>query len=44
MPVLSTDVVIEGAKCEELEKVITCDDKENFFRSKSNCLLGRKKS
>ena len=28
---LSTDAVVEGAKCEELEKVIIGDDKEMFF-------------
>ena len=32
MPVSSTDVVIERAKCEELEKVIIGDDKEKFFQ------------
>ena len=32
MPVLSTYVVIEGAKCEELEKVIVGDDKEKIFK------------
>ena len=31
MSVLSTDVVIERAKCEELEKVIIGDDEEKFF-------------
>ena len=28
---LSIDVVVEGAKCEELEKVIIGDDEEKFF-------------
>ena len=32
MLVSSTDVVIERAKCEELEKVIIGDDKEKFFQ------------
>ena len=32
MSVLSTDVVIERAKCEELEKVIIGDDEEKFFQ------------
>ena len=30
--VLFTDVVVEGAKCEELEKVIIGDDDEMFFQ------------
>ena len=32
MPVLSTDVVVEGAKFKELDKVIFGDDEEKFFR------------
>ena len=32
MSVLSTNVVIERAKCEELEKVIIGDDEEKFFQ------------
>ena len=32
MSVLYTDVVIERAKCEELEKVIIGDDEEKFFQ------------
>ena len=32
MLVLSTDVVIEGAKCKELEKIIVGDDEEKFFQ------------
>ena len=28
---LFTDVVVEGAKCEELEKVIIGDDDKMFF-------------
>ena len=26
------DVVVEGAKCEELEKIVIDDDKEKFFQ------------
>ena len=33
---LSTDVVVEGAKCEELEKVIIGDDEEKFFLGRSS--------
>ena len=29
---LSSDTVVEGAECEELEKVVIDDDKENFFQ------------
>ena len=29
---LSTEVVVEGAKCEQLEKVVIGDDEENFFQ------------
>ena len=29
---LSTDMVIEGVKCEELERVIIGDDEEKFFQ------------
>ena len=29
---LSLDTVVEGAECEELEKVIIDDDKEKFFQ------------
>ena len=29
---LSMDVVLEGASCEELEKVVISDDKEKFFQ------------
>ena len=32
MPIPSMNVVMEGAKCEELEKVIIGDDKEKFFQ------------
>ena len=28
---LSTEVVLEGAECEQLEKVVIGDDKEKFF-------------
>ena len=28
----SIDVVLEGASCEELEKVVINDDKEKFFQ------------
>ena len=28
----SIDVVLEGASCEELEKVVVGDDKEKFFQ------------
>ena len=29
---LSTEVVLEGAKCEQLEKVVIGDDEEKFFQ------------
>ncbi|XP_065637430.1 uncharacterized protein LOC136070849 [Quercus suber] len=29
---LSTDVVVEGEKCEDLEKIVVDDDKEKFFQ------------
>ena len=29
---MSSDVVIEGAKCEELEKIVIDDDEEKFFQ------------
>ena len=29
---LSMDVVLEGASCEELEKVVISDDKDKFFQ------------
>ena len=29
---LPTDVVAEGAKCEQLEKVVIGDDEEKFFQ------------
>ena len=32
IPVLSIDVVLEGASYEDLERVIISDDKENFFQ------------
>ena len=32
---LSIDVVLEGASCEELERVVISDDKENFFQVKT---------
>ena len=32
MPVLSPEVVVEGAKCEQLEKVVIDDDEEKFFQ------------
>ena len=32
MPMLSTDMVIEGTKCEDLEKVIIGDDEKKFFQ------------
>ena len=28
---LSPEVVVEGAKCEQLEKVVIDDDEEKFF-------------
>ena len=31
MPTLPTEVVVEGAKCEQLEKVVIDDDEEKFF-------------
>jgi len=32
MPVLSIEVVVEGAKCKQLEKVVIGDDEEKFFQ------------
>ena len=29
---MSADVVVEGAKCEELEKIVIDDDEEKFFQ------------
>ena len=29
---MSADVVVKSAKCEELEKIVIDDDKENFFQ------------
>ena len=29
---LSTDVVVEGVKCEQLEKVVIGNDEEKFFQ------------
>ena len=28
----STEVVVEGAKCEQMEKVVIYDNEENFFQ------------
>ena len=41
---LSTNLVIERAKCEELEKVIIGDDKDKFFQVEVSCLLKIRKS
>ena len=35
IPMLSIDVVLEGASYEELERVVISDDKENFFQVKT---------
>ena len=35
---------VEGAKFEDLKKIIVGDDSKNIFRSGLNCLLRRKKS
>ena len=40
----SIDAVLEGASCEELEKVVISDDKEKFSRSELYCPLKRGKS
>ena len=43
-PVLPIEETIQGAKCENLEKVVVGDDPKKFFRSGLNYLLKRRKS
>ena len=43
-PVLPIKETIQGAKCENLEKVVVGDDPKKFFRSELNYLLKRRKS
>ena len=44
MPVLSKNVVLEWAKCEELEKLVIGDDNEKFSMLELNCPLKRRKA
>ena len=41
---LPVDEIANGAKCEDLEKIVADDDSENFFRSELSYLLRRRKS
>ena len=44
IPVLPIEEIVEGAKCEDLEKIVVGDDPEKFFRLELNYLLKRRKS
>ena len=41
---VSSDVVDDGVKCEELEKVIIESDVEKYFQGGSNCLFEKRRS
>ena len=41
---LLVDETAEGAKCENLEKIVVDDDSENFFRLELSYILRKRKS